>query len=233
MYAVILAGGRGSRLGYLTKSIPKPMVKIGGKPIIWHLLKILNSNGINNFIICLGYKGNVIKNYLNKLNNRWNIKCLDTGPNTLTAKRIFLVKKHIKSPKFLMTYGDGLANINLNKLYKLHCKKKKIATVTAVSPIPRFGSLVIKKNNVTKFNEKPKDNKNFINGGFFILDKKIFDVIDLNKNVMWEQEPMKILTKKKQLSAYFHNDFWHPMDTERDQKYLNELYKKKKVPWKV
>ena len=233
MYAVILAGGKGSRLGSLTKSIPKPMVKIGGKPIIWHLLKILNSNGINNFIICLGYKGNVIKNYLGKLNNRWNIKCLDTGLNTLTAKRIFLVKKHIKSQKFLMTYGDGLANINLKKLYKLHCKKKKIATVTAVSPIPRFGSLVIKKNNVTKFNEKPKDNKNLINGGFFILDKKIFDIINLNKNVMWEQEPMKILTKKKQLSAYFHSDFWHPMDTERDQKYLNELYLKKKIPWKV
>ena len=233
MYAVILAGGKGSRLGSLTKSIPKPMVKIGGKPIIWHLLKILNSNGINNFIICLGYKGNVIKNYLGKLNNRWNIKCLDTGLNTLTAKRIFLVKKHIKSQKFLMTYGDGLANINLKKLYKLHCKKKKIATVTAVSPIPRFGSLVIKKNNVTKFNEKPKDNKNLINGGFFILDKKIFDFFDLNKNVMWEQEPMKILTKKKQLSAYFHSDFWHPMDTERDQKYLNELYLKKKIPWEV
>ena len=233
MYAVILAGGKGSRLGSLTKSIPKPMVKIGGKPIIWHLLKILNSNGINNFIICLGYKGNVIKNYLSKLNNRWNIKCLDTGLNTLTAKRIFLVKKHIKSQKFLMTYGDGLANINLKKLYKLHCKKKKIATVTAVSPIPRFGSLVIKKNNVTKFNEKPKDNKNLINGGFFILDKKIFDIINLNKNVMWEQEPMKILTKKKQLSAYLHSDFWHPMDTERDQKYLNELYLKKKIPWKV
>ena len=233
MYAVILAGGKGSRLGSLTKSIPKPMVKIGGKPIIWHLLKILNSNGINNFIICLGYKGNVIKNYLGKLNNRWNIKCLDTGLNTLTAKRIFLVKKHIKSQKFLMTYGDGLANINLKKLYKLHCKKKKIATVTAVSPIPRFGSLVIKKNNVIKFNEKPKDNKNLINGGFFILDKKIFDIIDLNKNVMWEQEPMKILTKKKQLSAYFHSDFWHPMDTERDQKYLNELYLKKKIPWEV
>ena len=233
MYAVILAGGKGSRLGSLTKSIPKPMVKIGGKPIIWHLLKILNSNGINNFIICLGYKGNVIKNYLGKLNNRWNIKCLDTGLNTLTAKRIFLVKKHIKSQKFLMTYGDGLANINLKKLYKLHCKKKKIATVTAVSPIPRFGSLVIKKNNVTKFNEKPKDNKNLINGGFFILDKKIFDIIDLNKNVMWEQEPMKILTKKKQLSAYFHSDFWHPMDTEIDQKCLNELYLKKKIPWEV
>ena len=231
MKVVILAGGFGTRLSEYTDSIPKPMVKIGGKPIIWHLLKILNSNGINNFIICLGYKGNVIKNYLGKLNNRWNIKCLDTGLNTLTAKRIFLVKKHIKSPKFLMTYGDGLANINLKKLYKLHCKKKKIATVTAVSPIPRFGSLVIKKNNVTKFNEKPKDNKNLINGGFFILDKKIFDIIDLNKNVMWEQEPMKILTKKKQLSAYFHSDFWHPMDTLRDKRFLEKVFKGTKSPW--
>ncbi len=233
MFAVILAGGKGSRLGSLTKSIPKPMVKIGGKPIIWHLLKILNSNGINDFIICLGYKGNVIKNYLKKQKYNWNIQCLDTGQDTLTAKRIFLVKDYIKSDKFLMTYGDGLANIDLKKLYNLHCKKKKIATVTAVSPIPRFGSLQIKKNNVTKFNEKIKDNKNLINGGFFILDKKIFNVINLNKNVMWEQEPMKILTKKKQLTAYFHKSFWHPMDTERDQKYLNELSMKKKVPWKV
>ena len=132
-----------------------------------------------------------------------------------------------------MDDGDGLANINLKKLYNLHCKKKKIATVTAVSPIPRFGSLQIKKNNVIKFNEKIKDNKNLINGGFFILDKKIFKVINLNKNVMWEQEPMKILTKKKQLIAYFHESFWHPMDTERDQKYLNELSMKKKFPWKV
>tara|TARA_B100000989_G_scaffold289968_1_gene262542 strand:- start:99 stop:800 length:702 start_codon:yes stop_codon:yes gene_type:complete len=233
MYAVILAGGKGSRLGSLTNSIPKPMVKIGGKPIIWHLLKILNSNGINNFIICLGYKGNIIKNYVGKLNTKWNIKCLDTGLNTLTAKRIFLTKEYINTQKFLMTYGDGLANINLKKLYNLHCKKKKIATVTAVSPIPRFGSLQIRKDNVTKFNEKVKDNKNLINGGFFILDKKIFDVINLNKNVMWEQEPMKILTKKKQLSAYFHNGFWHPMDTERDQKYLNKLYLRKKIPWEV
>lgn len=233
MFAVILAGGKGSRLGSLTKSIPKPMVKIGGKPIIWHLLKILNSNGINDFIICLGYKGNVIKNYLKKQKYNWNIQCLDTGQDTLTAKRIFLVKDYIKSQKFLMTYGDGLANINLKKLYNLHCKKKKIATVTAVSPIPRFGSLQIKKNNVTKFNEKIKDNKNLINGGFFILDKKIFNVINLNKNVMWEKEPMKILTKKKQLTAYFHKSFWHPMDTERDQKYLNELSMKKKIPWKV
>ena len=233
MFAVILAGGKGSRLGSLTKSIPKPMVKIGGKPIIWHLLKILNSNGINDFIICLGYKGNVIKNYLKKQKYNWNIQCLETGQDTLTAKRIFLVKDYIKSQKFLMTYGDGLANINLKKLYNLHCKKKKIATVTAVSPIPRFGSLQINKNNVTKFNEKIKDNKNLINGGFFILDKKIFNVINLNKNVMWEQEPMKILTKKKQLTAYFHKSFWHPMDTERDQKYLNELSMKKKVPWKV
>ena len=227
MFAVILAGGKGSRLGSLTKSIPKPMVKIGGKPIIWHLLKILNSNGINDFIICLGYKGNVIKNYLKKQKYNWNIQCLETGQDTLTAKRIFLVKDYIKSQKFLMTYGDGLANINLKKLYNLHCKKKKIATVTAVPPIPRFGSLQIKKNNVIKFNEKIKDNKNLINGGFFILDKKIFKVINLNKNVMWEQEPMKILTKKKQLTAYFHKSFGTQW-IQRDQKYLNELSMKKK-----
>ena len=232
MKAVILAGGKGSRLGYLTKSIPKPMVEIGGKPMLWHILKILSANGIKEFIICLGYKGFIIKNYISKIKGSWKIDCIETGENTLTARRIYLIKKKITENTFLMTYGDGLANINLKKLLKLHNQKKRIVTVTAVSPIPRFGSLKLRNGIVHTFNEKITGTENLINGGFFLINKNIFDFIDLSKNVMWEQEPMRKLTNKKQLSAYCHKGFWHPMDTERDQKFLNKLYRKG-APWKV
>ena len=232
MKAVILAGGKGSRLGSLTKSIPKPMIKIGGKPILWHILKILSSNGIKEFIICLGYKGFIIKNYVSKVREKWKIDCIDTGKNTLTARRIYLIKKKITENTFLMTYGDGLANINLKKLLKLHNQKKRIVTVTAVSPIPRFGSLNLKNGIVHSFNEKIPETENLINGGFFLINKNIFDFIDLSKNVMWEQEPMRKLTNKKEMSAYYHKGFWHPMDTERDQKFLNKLYRKG-APWKI
>lgn len=232
MDVVILAGGKGSRLGYLTKSIPKPMVKVGDKPIVWHIMKIFASQGYKNFIVCLGYKGNILKKYISKIKENWNIRCIDTGQETLTAKRIYKIRKKINSQKFFMTYGDGLANINLKLLYKMHCKTKKIATVTAVSPLPRFGSLTIKKNIVVNFREKNKDNKNLINGGFFVLDKKIFKTLDLNKNVMWEMEPMASLTDKKQLSAYKHKGFWHPMDTDRDRELLNKLYEDNPL-WKI
>ena len=233
MDAVILAGGRGSRLGSLTKSTPKPMIKIGGKPILWHILKILDAYGIKNFIICLGYKGDVIKKYLKTIKRKdWKINCVNTGKDTLTGRRIYLVKDKIKSENFLMTYGDGLANINIKKLIKTHYKKKKLVTVTAVNPIPRFGSLYIKNEIVTKFDEKIIEPNNLINGGFFIIKKKIFRSINLSKNVMWEQYPMIELTKKKQLSAYYHKSFWHPMDTERDFKFLNKLFNKG-APWKI
>jgi len=226
MKAVILAGGKGTRFGSITKSIPKPMIKLGTKPIIWHILKLLSLRGINDFIICTGYKENIIRNYLSNIKENWKIKCIYTGLNTQTSKRIGLISNYIKEDIFLMTYGDGLSNINLKKLIKTHKKQKKLVTVTAVSPIPRFGALSIKKNIVKKFNEKPKDTKNLINGGFFILEKKIFNYLNLKKNVMWEQEPMIKLTRDKQLAAYIHKGFWHPMDTERDQKYLNVLLKK-------
>ncbi len=226
MKAVILAGGKGTRFGSITKSIPKPMIKLGRKPIIWHILKLLSLRGINDFIICTGYKENIIRNYLSNIKENWKIKCIYTGLNTQTSKRIGLISNYIKEDFFLMTYGDGLSNINLKKLIKTHKKQKKLVTVTAVSPIPRFGALSIKKNIVKKFNEKPKDTKNLINGGFFILEKKIFNYLNLKKNVMWEQEPMIKLTRDKQLAAYIHKGFWHPMDTERDQKYLNMLLKK-------
>lgn len=230
MKAVILAGGKGTRFGLKTKLVPKPMIKIGTKPIIWHILKLLSLRGINEFIICTGYKEKIIKNYLLNLKENWDIKCVYTGLNTQTAKRIGLISKHIQEDDFLMTYGDGLSNINLKKLIQTHQKKNKLATVTAVSPMPRFGSLKIINNLVSRFNEKPKDQKNLINGGFFILNKKIFKFLNLKKNVMWEQEPMYKLTKKNQLAAYIHKGFWCPMDTERDQKYLKALIKQN-APW--
>ena len=227
MQAVILAGGKGTRFGEATKKIPKPMIKIGNKPIIWHIIKYLSSQGIKQFIICTGYKEKIIRNYFSSLKESWDIKCVFTGLNTLTGKRIGMISKHIKGDHFLMTYGDGVSNVNLKRLIKTHIKKKKLATVTAVSPVPRFGALKISDNLVKKFAEKPTDNKNLINGGFFLLKKEIFNFLDLKTNYMWEQQPMIKLTKKKQLAAYIHRGFWCPMDTERDQKYLKDIQKKK------
>ena len=227
MKVIILAGGLGTRLSEHTKSTPKPMIKIGTKPIIWHILKYLSSQGIKQFIICTGYKEEIIRKYFLSIKENWDIKCVYTGLNTLTGKRIGMISKYIKEDHFLMTYGDGVSNVNLKKLIKTHMKKKKLATVTAVSPVPRFGAIKISDNLVDKFAEKPKDNKNLINGGFFILKKEIFNFLDLKTNNMWEQLPMIKLTKKKQLAAYIHNGFWYPMDTERDQKYLNDICKKK------
>lgn len=234
MKAVILAGGKGTRLAEETKLYPKPMVLIGGKPIIWHILKILFRNGIKDFIICIGYKGKVIENYFRNIKEPWNVICVYTGKNTFTGKRLGLIEKYLKKEEyFLMTYGDGLANINVKKLLALHKKKKLLATVTAVLPQPRFGKLKIKNNIVQDFNEKKTDYKNLINGGYFILNKKIFQFLDLKKNVMWEEYPLKQLTKIKQLSAYVHKSFWYPMDTLRDKIFLNNLWTKNKAPWKI
>ena len=178
MKTVILCGGLGTRLSEETYIRPKPMVEIGGKPILWHILKILDAYGIKNFIICLGYKGNVIKEYLKTIKRKdWKINCVNTGKDTLTGRRLYLVKDKIKSENFLMTYGDGLANINIKKLIKTHYKKKKLATVTAVNPIPRFGSLHIKNEIVTKFDEKIIEPNNLINGGFFIIKKKYLNLL--------------------------------------------------------
>ena len=234
MKAVILAGGKGTRLSEETKFYPKPMVLIGGKPIIWHILKILYNNGIKDFVICTGYKGEIIEEYFKNINEPWNVICVNTGKNTFTGKRIGLIKKYLEKKKdFLMTYGDGLANINVKKLVALHKKKNLLATVTAVSPQPRFGKLNIKNNIVQNFNEKERDFNNLINGGYFVLNEKIFQFLNLKKNVMWEQYPLKLLTKKKQLAAYVHKSFWCPMDTLRDKLFLNKLWKNKKAPWKI
>ena len=256
MQTVILAGGYGTRIIEETISKPKPMIEIGGKPILWHIMKIYSSYGFNEFIICLGYKSDIIKEYfINYLYNNndieiststkqikiikkknyenWNIKLIDTGLHTKTASRLHKISSLIKSKNFFMTYGDGLSNVKLDKLLKFHINNKKYATVTAVNPIPRFGNLELKNNEIINFKEKiNKNNIELINGGFFVLRKEIFDFIDPNKNQMWEEAPMQKLTKKGQLAGYYHNNFWHPVDTMRDKKYLDELWLNSKAPWK-
>ena len=256
MQTVILAGGYGTRIMEETISKPKPMIEIGNKPILWHIMKIYSSYGFNDFIICLGYKSNYVKEYfidylynnndieisttdkkinvINKLHSeKWRIKLIDTGLHTKTANRLLKISKYINSNNFFMTYGDGLSNVNLKELLKFHKESKKLATVTAVKPIPRFGNILIKNNEVIKFKEKNQHSKfELINGGFFVLNKKIFKIIDSTKNQMWEDGPMDDLTKNKQLAGFYHDKFWHPIDTLRDKKYLDELWDTNKAPWK-
>ncbi len=245
---MILAGGYGSRLSEETIIRPKPMVEIGGVPIIIHIMNYFSFFGVNDFIICAGYKANFIKNYfkkninsahkinLNKKNklqikSQWNIKVVDTGLRSLTAKRIKKIEKYIEHDNFFLTYGDGLSNVDLNKLYNHHKSKGKLVTVTAVLPPPRFGSLVISKNSVVKkFSEKPSNNNNFINGGFFVINKKAIDLIP-DVNCSWEKEPLEKISKLGQLVAFKHRGFWQPMDTLRDKELLEEIYRRKLVPW--
>ena len=256
---VILAGGLGSRIMEETVLKPKPMIEIGGRPILWHLMKIYSSQNINKFIICLGYKGHIIKEYfLNYLyynsnfqintltssvknldsvtSDNWTIDFVDTGYESMTANRLSMVSKYILNDTFFMTYGDGLAKINLKKLVNSHNKSKKIATLTAVKPPARFGHLELKGSDVIGFTEKKYNegsNKNLINGGFFVLNKEIFKYIHKNKNEMWEEGPLERITKNGQLSAFVHKDFWQPVDTLRDKKYLESLWENKKAPWKT
>ncbi len=237
---VILAGGYGSRLSEETMVRPKPMVEIGGIPIILHIMSYYSAFGVNDFIICAGYKASFIKDYF-KLNKKkkinllikphWNVKIVDTGLKSLTAKRIKKIEKYIEEENFFLTYGDGLSNVDLKKLFNHHYNKGKLVTVTAVLPPPRFGSLVISKNSVVKkFSEKPSNNNNFINGGFFVINKKAIDLIP-DFNCSWEKEPLEKISKLGQLVAFKHKGFWQPMDTLRDKEFLEDLYKRKTVPW--
>ena len=249
---VILAGGYGTRISEKTHLIPKPMIEIGNIPIIIHIMNYYNKFGVKNFIICAGYKSDIIKqyfynhtfnhsnlefdlnkkkiSYLNKSKSEWKGKIVDTGIDTMTGGRLKKVSKYIKSQNFYMTYGDGLSNVNIKKLTNLHIKMGKIATVTAVKPESRFGFLKInKKKIVEKFEEKPI-NEDWINGGFFVLNKKIFSYID-NKQTVFEKKPLEKLAKNKQLIAFKHSGFWHPMDTMRDKNKLEKIWSSKKVPW--
>ena len=256
MKAVILAGGYGTRLSEETDLKPKPLIEIGEKPIIWHILKHLNFYGINHFYILCGYKGYLIKEYfynyalhnsdveinyrngnvkiLKKNKENWKITVIDTGIDTMTGGRLLKIKNYLKNDKhFIFTYGDGLSDVNIKNLLKFHKNHKKIATVTSVLPPGRFGSVLInRENKVTKFDEKPKGDGGYINGGYFVLNNNIFDYIKDDKTV-WEQEPLKGLTKDGELQAFKHKGFWQAMDTLREKKYLNELWSANKAYWKV
>ncbi len=231
MKCVILAGGKGSRLSEYTKSIPKPMVKIGGKPIIHHIIDYYRKYKFNEFIIAGGYKYSVIKKYFkNKKNSKYSVKVINTGINTLTGLRIKKLKKFLDNETFMMTYGDGLSNIKLDKLLVFHKKNKKIMTISAVHPPARFGELNFKRNLVTQFKEKPQLQKGWINGGFFVIEPDIFKILS-NKNVMLEREPISQIVKRKQICAFRHKGFWYCMDNMRDKKVLESLYKLKKLNW--
>ncbi len=255
MKVVILAGGLGTRLSEETDIKPKPMVEIGEYPIIWHIMKIYSHFGFNDFIICLGYKGYVIKEYfanyflhkadveidiqnneikyLNSMTEPWKISLIDTGLNTMTGGRIRRVKKYLDNKTFMLTYGDGLSDVDLRSLLKFHQNHKKIATVTAVQPAGRFGSLSIgPEDNISSFLEKPPGDNSWINGGFFVLEPDVIDYIKSDETV-WEREPLETISQNSQLIAYKHKGFWHPMDTLRDKNYLNQLWKNNAAPWKV
>ena len=228
MKIVILCGGLGSRLAEETKLIPKPMVKIGPLPMIRHIINYYKSFGFNEFILATGYKKDILENYFKK---EKKIRCIFTGKNTLTGGRLLRLKKYFsKNENFMLTYGDGLSNVNLKKLLRFHIKHKKIATLTSVKPPARFGEVFISGNRVSKFEEKSQLNQNWINGGFFVFNKKIFKYIK-NDLTMLEREPFKKLTQKKELMAFKHFGFWQCMDTMRDKKILNKLLKEKKALW--
>ncbi len=228
MKVVILCGGLGSRLAEETKLIPKPMVKIGSKPIIDHIINIYKKHGFNDFILATGYKNKILEKYFS---NRKNIDCIYTGKNTLTGGRLLRLKKYFKKDEnFLLTYADGLTNQNLRKIVRFHLKHKRIATLTSVKPPARFGEIKIIGNRVKSFKEKPQLQNNWINGGYFIFNSKIFNFIS-GDNEMLEREPFQKLTRSKNLMAYKHYGFWQCMDTMRDKNLLIKLIKEKKAPW--
>jgi glucose-1-phosphate cytidylyltransferase len=233
MQLVIFAGGLGTRISEETDYIPKPMVKIGNRPILWHILKYYSFFGFSEFIICGGYKVNIIKDYFNKskINISWNIKVINTGKSSNTGERLKRVKKYVNN-SFCLTYGDGLSNVNLETLINFHKKNKSIVTLVAVKPVSHFGRIVYKKNKVVKFLEKDQKQENWVNGGFFVCEKKIFNYLN-KKNTVFEKDTLSFLAKKKKLAAYKHKDFWYCMDTLRDKRHLNKLWFSKKAPWKI
>jgi glucose-1-phosphate cytidylyltransferase len=233
MKIVILCGGQGTRLSEETKLIPKPMVMIGGKPILIHILKIYYKYGFQDFILALGYKSKVIKNYFKKNKFPFKVKTIFTGNKTLTGTRLFKLKKLLINEKnFMLTYGDGLTNQNIKNLLKYHLKHKKVATMTVVRPPVRFGEVYLKGNMVLSFKEKPQIKTGWINGGFFVFSSKIFNFLS-QKNQMLEKQAMEKLTKKKQLMVFKHTGFWQCMDNIRDKNLLNELIRSKKALWMI
>ena len=254
MKAVILAGGYGTRISEETHLKPKPMIEIGGMPILWHIMKHYSNYGINDFVICCGYKGYIIKEYFanyflhrsdvtfdiknnkmevhKKFAEPWKVTLVDTGLNTMTGGRLQKIKPHIDDETFCFTYGDGISNVDISKSIKLHKDAETIATVTAVQPPGKFGRMNLKNNSVSHFEEKPIGDGGWINGGYFILEPSVFDYLK-NESTIWEREPLEELAKNNQLSAFRHNGFWHPIDTLWDKNYLENLWKNNDAPWKI
>ncbi len=254
MKAVILAGGLGTRISEETGSKPKPMIEIGSKPILWHIMKIYSSFGVNDFVICCGYKGYMVKEYFanyflhmsdvtfDMKNNKmeihrkfaepWNVTLVDTGIDTMTGGRLKRIKEYVNDKTFCFTYGDGVADIQIDKLIKFHNDNKTIATVTAVQPPGRFGTLDVKQDKIISFKEKAPGDGNWINGGYFVLESSVFDYLK-DDSTVWEREPLEKLAKDEQLSAYKHSGFWQPLDTLRDKNKLEDLWSKGNAPWKI
>ncbi|AUH71526.1 glucose-1-phosphate cytidylyltransferase (CDP-glucose pyrophosphorylase) [Legionella sainthelensi] len=254
MKAVILAGGMGTRISEETLLKPKPMIEIGGKPILWHIMKIYSAHNINDFIICLGYKGYLIKEYFinyfyhtsdvtidmkrntteihQSYSEPWRVTLVDTGENSMTGGRLKRIREHLGEEDFCFTYGDGVANVNITQLVKFHKLQKRLATVTAIKPPARFGAINIDGGKIINFQEKPYGGNGWANGGFFVLSPQVIEYIS-DDTTIWEREPMERLTEDNQLSAFQHEDFWYAMDTLRDKNYLEELWASKQAPWKI
>lgn len=254
MKAVILAGGLGTRLSEETQLRPKPMVEIGGKPILWHVMKIYAAHGVTDFVICLGYKGYFIKEYFanyflhmsnvtfdmsnnsmeihNNNSEPWKVTLVDTGDQTMTGGRIKRIRPFVGDEDFCCTYGDGVGDVDITALLQLHQRRGTWATLTATQPPGRFGAVEMDGEKVISFQEKPVGDGGWINGGFFVLSAKVFDLID-GDNAVWEREPMQRLAHLGQLSVYRHQGFWQPMDTLRDKQHLEELWQSGRAPWKV
>ncbi len=233
MKAVILAGGYGTRISEESHLKPKPMIEIGDKPILWHIMKIYSSYGINDFVICCGYKAEIIKNYFESFSSEsWNIELVDTGLDTMTGGRIKRIENHIDDT-FCLTYGDGVSDVNIEKLISFHKSKQSLATLTAIHPPERFGVLDISGEYVTEFHEKHRGESSWINGGFFVFDTKIFDYIKDGDSTILERTPLETLAKEQKLTAFKHNGFWYPMDTLRDKKHLENLWENGNAKWKI
>jgi len=255
MKAVILAGGLGTRIAEETSSKPKPMVEVGGKPVLWHIMKVYSTHGVNEFIICCGYKGYVIKEYFanyflhmsdvtfdmqqNSIHvhhqhaEPWKVTLVDTGEKTMTGGRLKRVAEYLRGePQFCFTYGDSIGDINISQLIDFHRDSNTLATITVTLPPGRFGAVTLEGKHVVSFAEKPQGSDGFINGGFFVLSPAVIDLIASDETA-WEHAPLETLARMGQLSAYRHQGFWHPMDTLRDKLLLEELWQSGRAPWKI